>query len=396
MDDGVFKMELIAAGQVVLKKLMEHQYEAYFVGGMVRDRLLKREIYDVDITTSAKPNEVISLFNKTIKTGIKHGTVTVMIEGIPIEVTTFRIESEYQDYRRPSEVSFSTSLIEDLKRRDFTMNAITESLEGTLYDPFNGFEDLKQEKIRAVGEAYERFKEDPLRMLRALRFVSKLGFKLEERTYEAILSAAHLIQYISKERVKKELEGLVNGDESQEGLRLLIETGLTQHIDYFSVLTIYQEYQWKQIETSLELFALVALANKELSPDYLLAWPFSREEKRKIKAIIDSFHYQWPLPYIQYRYGEEVAKSYYHLRGFIQQESVEFYPVSLPIENRKQLAIEISDLLQVINRPKGPWIQTAIERLEYEVVMQQLKNETSDLMQYVKNSNLGESYEYEN
>lgn len=396
MDDGVFQMELITAGQVVLKKLMEHQHEAYFVGGMVRDRLLKREIYDVDITTSAKPNEVISLFNKTIKTGIKHGTVTVMIEGIPIEVTTFRIESEYQDYRRPSEVSFSTSLIEDLKRRDFTMNAITESLEGTLYDPFNGFEDLKQEKIRAIGEAYERFKEDPLRMLRALRFVSKLGFKLEERTYEAILSAAHLIQHISKERVKKELEGLVNGNESQEGLRLLIETGLAQHIDYFSVLTLYQEYQWKQIETSLELFALVALANKELSSDYLSAWPFSREEKRKIKAIIDSFHYQWPLPYIQYRYGEEVAKSYYQLRGFIQQESVEFYPVSLPIENRKQLAIEISDLLQVIDRPKGPWIQTVIERLEYEVVMQQLKNETSDLIQYVKNSNLGESYECEN
>ncbi len=394
MDDGVFKMELIAAGKVVLQKLMNHGHEAYFVGGMVRDRLLEREIYDVDITTSAKPDEVIALFNKTIKTGIKHGTVTVMIEGIPIEVTTFRIESEYQDYRRPSEVSFSTSLIEDLKRRDFTMNAIAESLEGDLYDPFNGLDDLNHQTIRAVGEAQERFKEDPLRMLRALRFVSKLGFQLEKQSFEAILSTSHLIGHISKERVKKELEGLVNGFASQEGLRLLIETGLAQHLDYCSVLTLYQEYRWEQIETGLELFALIALTNKELSSDYLSVWPFSREEKRQIKAIIDSFHYQWPLPYIQYRYGEEVAKSYHQLSGFIQKKFVEFHPVPLPIENRKQLDIEVSDLLQVINRPKGPWIQKVIEKLEYEVIMQRLKNETNDLIQYVKNNNLGESYEY--
>ena len=204
-------MELLTIGKQVLKTLNAAGYEAYFVGGMVRDDLLKRPIYDIDITTSATPDVVMSLFEKTIATGLAHGTVTVIINKTPIEVTTFRVETGYSDYRHPTDVVFTSSLEEDLKRRDFTVNAIAKDINNQLYDPMGGLVDLKQKTLRCVGNPVERFTEDPLRMLRGIRFSSKLGFILEQDTLNGMKQTSSLIANISKERIKKELEGLVKG-----------------------------------------------------------------------------------------------------------------------------------------------------------------------------------------
>lgn len=387
-------MDLITVGKKILKRLIENDYEAYFVGGMVRDSLLDREIYDVDIATSAKPDEVMKLFKKTIGTGLKHGTVTVIEEGIAVEITTFRIESNYQDHRRPSDVMFTSSLVEDLKRRDFTINAIAQSVDGSLYDPFQGLLDLKNNKIRAVGNPIERFKEDPLRMLRGLRFVSKLGFELEPETYEAIVVQAELIQHISKERIKKEVEDLIQGEQSEKGLELLIKSGLIQYIDYCQVLKIYQDYPLKLINSSLEYFALVGILNGDQAESYLDAWPFSREEKRLIKAVKYCYQNNLPLPYVQYQYGEQVARAFHQLGCFLNKKAVSFISAELAIQNRKELAIDVKELLKGVKRPKGPWIQDLIERLEYEVIMGRLENKQQVLVDYIKTNHLGELYEF--
>lgn len=194
----------------VLMKLEEAGYEAYLVGGCVRDSIIGRKVNDMDITTSALPEEVERVFGREniIPTGIKHGTVTVYRE---YEVTTYRIDGEYKDSRRPESVSFTRSLEEDLARRDFTVNAIAMDRYGRIKDPFGGCEDIERRLIRCVGDPEKRFSEDALRILRAVRFASQLGFQIEEKTAEAVHKMRDSLRNISHERVRDELDKLICG-----------------------------------------------------------------------------------------------------------------------------------------------------------------------------------------
>ena len=184
----------------VIKKLEDAGYEAYFVGGSVRDFLLKRMINDVDIATSATPDEVKKIFPKTVDIGIEHGTVLVLVNNGAYEITTFRTESEYEDYRRPKEVTFIRNLKDDLQRRDFTMNAIAMDKNRKLIDPFNGHLAIQNKIIQTVGSPSDRFQEDALRMMRAVRFVSQLSFQIEAGTVTALASLVHLLDKIAVER----------------------------------------------------------------------------------------------------------------------------------------------------------------------------------------------------
>ena len=204
-------------------------YEAYAVGGCVRDSILGREPNDWDITTSAKPEETKSLFARTIDTGIKHGTVTVMLDKEGFEVTTYRIDGIYEDNRHPKEVTFTASLEEDLKRRDFTVNAMAYNERTGLVDIFGGLADIEQGIIRCVGNAEERFTEDALRMLRAVRFSAQLGYEIEEKTKQAIRRLAPNLKKISAERIQVELVKLVTSPHP-DYLRTAYETGITQQI----------------------------------------------------------------------------------------------------------------------------------------------------------------------
>ena len=188
----------------VLKRLNDEGFEAYIVGGCVRDCLLQKTPQDWDITTSAEPMEVKKLFAKTYDTGLQHGTVTVALEGKCYEVTTYRIESEYDDCRHPNAVIFTKNLKQDLQRRDFTINAMAYHPQEGLKDPFLGQQDLEKKIIKGVGNPKERFEEDALRMLRALRFSAQLGFSVEKETYLALQQQKKKIQYISVERIHQE------------------------------------------------------------------------------------------------------------------------------------------------------------------------------------------------
>lgn len=213
----------------IIETLEAAGYEAYAVGGCVRDSILGREPNDWDITTSAKPEETKSLFARTIDTGIKHGTVTIMLDKEGFEVTTYRIDGAYEDSRHPKEVTFTASLEEDLKRRDFTVNAMAYNERTGLVDIFDGLADIEQKMIRCVGNAEERFTEDALRMLRAVRFSAQLGYEIEEETKQAIRRLSPQLSRISAERIQAELVKLVISPHP-DYFRTAYETGITKQI----------------------------------------------------------------------------------------------------------------------------------------------------------------------
>lgn len=204
-----------------LKQLNSNSFAAFCVGGAVRDTLLGQQPDDYDIATSATPQQVISLFDKVIPTGIKHGTVTVIIDNIPIEVTTFRNDGEYSDSRHPKKVNFVGDINSDLSRRDFTVNAFAYSNENGLIDNYNGITDLKNKIIRCVGDPQVRFSEDALRILRAFRFCSALDFSMEQNTFNSALKLSHLLNNISRERIYTELTKLLCGKNPEIIINLL-------------------------------------------------------------------------------------------------------------------------------------------------------------------------------
>lgn len=213
----------------IIRILEEAGYEAYAVGGCVRDSILGREPSDWDITTSALPQQVKELFSHTIDTGLQHGTVTVMMHHVGYEVTTYRVDGEYEDSRHPKSVTFTRDLVEDLKRRDFTINAMAYNENAGIVDVFGGVQDLENKIVRAVGDPKERFTEDALRMMRAVRFAAQLGYEIEENTKNAICEMADTLKKISAERIQVELVKLIVSSHP-EHMRLLYETGITKII----------------------------------------------------------------------------------------------------------------------------------------------------------------------
>ncbi len=220
---------LSRGAEYILTTLENAGFEAYVVGGAVRDSLMGKTPSDYDITTNAKPREVKALFSRTIDTGLKHGTVTVIENKVGYEVTTYRVEEGYGDKRRPDNVKYVNNLLEDLKRRDFTINAIAYNPKRGIVDAFGGMADIEKKIVRCVGAPEERFKEDALRMLRAVRFAACLGFEPEEQVLKAIRKCAVLIKNISNERILGEMNKILLCDRPAR-VKLLYETGLMRYI----------------------------------------------------------------------------------------------------------------------------------------------------------------------
>lgn len=222
-------MELTAEVKEILAILSENGFSAYAVGGGVRDMLLGKQPVDWDIATSALPEQISGCFARTIPTGIRHGTVTALFGGGEYEITTYRVDGEYADMRHPDSVSFTDNISLDLSRRDFTINAMALGADGELLDPFGGRRDIEAGLIRCVGEPDVRFREDALRMLRAVRFHAQLGFGLEEKTLASIAENSARLKSVSAERIKSELDKILLSENSG-AVRLLYETGLLEYI----------------------------------------------------------------------------------------------------------------------------------------------------------------------
>ena len=222
--------KLLQNGKVIIRRLKNAGYEAYFVGGYVRDRLLNITTSDIDITTSASIDDIKALFDKVILTGEKYGTVTVLYEDHSFEVTTYRKDGPYSDKRHPDKVTYTKNLIDDLSRRDFTINQLVMDENEKITDHFNGLDDLKNGIIKTINDPIERFNEDALRLLRAFRFIAKLDFNLEVRTAQAIKQCAPLIKEVAIERIQVELDTLINYPYKRKAFKKMIETEFSQHL----------------------------------------------------------------------------------------------------------------------------------------------------------------------
>ena len=278
--------------KVIIDKLTASGYEAYIVGGSLRDMLLGRAPSDFDVTTSALPEEILSVFSdmKTIPTGLKHGTVTVLSEGHPIEVTTFRTDGEYLDSRHPESVSFTRNICEDLARRDFTVNAIAYNDERGIIDPFGGEDDVKNKILRAVGDADERMREDALRIMRALRFSSQLGFSIEENTLAALGRKKDGLANVSRERIGIETAKLLTSAYVENALRIMTRTGISLYVlgNYLPSERIVCSLPTLPCEFFTRFSALLWDCDKAAAREILSSLKYSNAEKNGVISILSA------------------------------------------------------------------------------------------------------------
>nr|AAA92878.1 polyA polymerase [Bacillus subtilis subsp. subtilis str. 168] len=362
----------------VLRILIEAGHQAYFVGGAVRDSYMKRTIGDVDIATDAAPDQVERLFQRTVDVG--------------------KDESDYVDFRRPSEVQFISSLEEDLKRRDLTINAMAMTADGKVLDYFGGKKDIDQKVIRTVGKPEDRFQEDALRMLRAVRFMSQLGFTLSPETEEAIAKEKSLLSHVSVERKTIEFEKLLQGRASRQALQTLIQTRLYEELPGFyhkrENLISTSEFPFFSLTSREELWAAL-LINLGIvlkdAPLFLKAWKLPGKVIKEAIHIADTFGQSLDAM-TMYRAGKKALLSAAKISQLRQNEKldekklkdIQYAYQNLPIKSLKDLDITGKDLLALRNRPAGKWVSEELQWIEQAVVTGKLSNQKKHIEEWLK------------
>lgn len=382
----------------ILKQIKQNNFEAYFVGGSVRDTILKLPIHDVDIATSAYPQEIKMIFNKTVDTGIEHGTVMILDHGNGYEVTTFRTESGYQDYRRPDQVKFVRSLIEDLQRRDFTINALAMDETGTVVDKFNGLNDLDNHLIRAVGDANERFNEDALRMMRAVRFASQLDFEISLETKDGIYHNAYLLEKIAIERIHVEFVKMMLGQAAAKGLKLIIDTkmidylpGLSDHSSQLELLSKLNIQLKNEVQVWGLIFKVLDFNYSEIN-HILKKWKTSNQIIDDVKLTVEILNQIIENQVTNaglFNVGKtnlinaiEIAKVME--LNFDADELIHQYD-QLPIKTKKELQITGKDLMEQDIVKPGPKLGKILMELENLVIDEKLENNREALITAAKN-----------
>ncbi len=382
----------------IIETLERAGYEAVFVGGAVRDRLLARDIGDIDIATNAKPDVVQQLFAKTIPIGIEHGTVLVLYNDEAFEVTTYRIDGEYDDFRHPNQVVFVSDLEKDLARRDFTINAIAMTKTGDIIDPFHGQEDLHRKVIKTVHNPSDRFQEDPLRMMRALRFLSQLGFELDSNTEQAIIRNGSLLTEIAVERIAVEIEKLVLGKFVTKAFETITISKIYKYLPIFQehekLVREAKTYMKSPFLSMAEWITLLHQLDSSITIEqWCKSWKLSNVLRNKSK-LLDSVYKCYKLNGLRkgclYLLKEAYISEFVHLVNTMEQKKTlydnEVFHAyqSLPITNRSELQLNGNDLLEMVpNLQEGPWIAQLLKAVEEEVVNGTLANKKEDIKEWV-------------
>lgn len=390
------------AAAPIIQKLLKHNYQAFFVGGSVRDYYLGRTIGDIDIATSATPNDVINLFKKTIPVGIEHGTVVVIHQGLSYEVTTFRTDGTYEDFRHPTTVHFVSSIELDLARRDFTVNAMAMDLSYTVIDPFDGKKDLHQQIIRTVGSPYDRFKEDPLRMMRAIRFVSQLSFDLDKATKKAICDNADLLLNVSIERIAIEFEKTLIGSSRCQGVELLVTTGLYKYLPSFhgyrnELIAFAHKIMSAQLKEPSDFWTILIymLRVKDLK-SLLQKWKRSKQLINacltKLDALKDVMDKGWENHHLYSLHVDEVLSINKMLcvlqaKQYIEESILLNWYEKLPIKSKRELAVNGNDIMVWTNKAGGPWLKSVIYNLEQAILSGKVKNTKGEIKEWLLGEN---------
>ncbi|MEK4352174.1 CCA tRNA nucleotidyltransferase [Paenibacillus sp. FSL R5-0475] len=417
------------AAENVISELTQNGHEAFWVGGCIRDELLGRPVHDMDITTSAVPEEVIAIFARSIPTGLAHGTVTVLQDGHGFEVTTYRTESGYVDHRRPDHVEFVSDVKEDLRRRDFTINAICCGLGGDLIDPFGGEKDLALRVIRCVGDAEERFDEDALRMLRCVRFASVLDFSIAKNTWRGLLRQRDKLAHIAVERVRAELDRIVEGPHPRRGLAMLARCELLARgkapfpwtgtdLAAAAALTAgIGELESAHLRWALLLHALKQSAQE--ADELLRAWTFSGTTRTSVVQVLrvreawtaaleavppgepggtDLLRRRWIAAVLTF--GVEAAEGWLSLLAILpaaalsaanQPADTEISPAvtmvparewiaQMPLKSLSELAVTGNELAEVLEKRPGPWLGNMLSALLQATASGDLLNNKQELL----------------
>ncbi len=365
----------------LLKILEQHNHEAYIVGGFVRDYLCDIESYDVDITTSASVDEVEALFEESKKTGSDFGTITVYKGEYSYEITTFRLEQDYKDHRKPSVVEYTTEVKNDVVRRDFTMNALLMDKDLHIIDYFSGKEDISNKVIKTIGDPDTRFTEDALRMLRAFRFVSKLGFVVEEETLESIKKNAHLIEHLSSDRILGELKKILSNPYKKEAISYMEECGV---LDYLLGLK-----KGLEILLNKEQYSVIEALCLCYNVGDLSRYSFTRNEKHlfelagMISEVTKEDEFNMFILFSRKLDVCLLANKINVLQGYKDQSDlIRDLDQNLVVKDVCDLKFKGQDILALTNLKKRSIIAQVIDQILYHVLMGNMKNDYDEIKEF--------------
>ena len=351
----------------ILNMLIINNYEAYLVGGFVRDYLLGKKSYDIDITTNAKPKEIMNIFKDYHPVSLEYGNVCIKTNKFKYEITTYRRDINYKDNRKPDKIVYIDSLDEDLLRRDFTINAICMDKNKKIIDKLNGKADLKKKLIKTIGNPDLKFTEDALRMLRAIRFATVLNFKLDEEVQKSIIKNKDLIKKLSYERKKEEINKIISSKNKKYGVYLLKNLGLLDVLEL------------KNIDNVLLTNDLNGIWGTITNANY----PFTKNEKDIMININNLLNEDLKDRYILYKYGRYVLSVVCDLKKLNKKYMIFKYDM-LPIKGKEEIKITSSEICFILGKEPGPFIKEVYDDLEYKILNKELKNDNKKIKSYLK------------
>ena len=352
----------------ILTILNEHNHEAYIVGGYVRDKLINRETNDIDICTSATPKEIMELFPNTESPN--YGSINIIYKNTNFDITTFRRDIKYQDNRLPVKIKYIKSLKKDLLRRDFTINTICMDKDKNIIDLLNAKVDLDNKVIRTVGNPKYRLKEDSLRILRAIRFATILDFDIEKNTLEYIKEYGYLLNKLSYQRKKQELDKIFTSKNKEKGIKYLIDLNLT---DYLNINNL------ASITPCDDLLGIWTQANVDD------IYPFSKSEKEQMKKIREFLRLDIYDKYNIYKYGLYTSTVAYKIRNIDISKLSNLYK-ELPITSMKDINITGQEISNILNKEPGSYIKDILLDLEKQIVNGKLENTKEKITEYILNN----------
>lgn len=351
----------------LLKKIESNGFEAYIVGGFVRDILLNRESLDVDITTNARPMDIKQIFSDIFIPKVEYGSVTVFYHNIRFEITTYRKELAYINNRKPIDFVYIDNLLDDLKRRDFTINTICMNSNGQIIDLLDGKRDLNNKEVNTVGNSYDKFNQDSLRILRAIRFATILNFKLSDEVKESIKRTKKNLINLSYQRKKDELDKIFSSSNAKYGVELIKELELEKELEIYNL---------NDIKLDVDIIGVWASLN--ISEQY----PFSKHEMELIKKIREAIIENNLCNEVLYKYGLYVNIIAGSIKGLKKKDIVNKYE-KLPITKREDINITNKEIMALLNRTGGSYLKDIYMDLTKLILNEQLKNDKEELTKYI-------------
>ena len=352
----------------MLNKLNDNGFKAYIVGGYPRDLILNRESFDIDICTDATPKELKEIFKDSMLPKVEYGSVTVIYHKVRFEITTFRKDLKYENHRLPVKIKYIGRLIDDLKRRDFTINTLCIDLKGNIIDLLNGRKEIESKTIKMVGNPKHKLKEDCLRILRAVRFATILDFELAKDLKKYIKKYGYLLKELSYFRKKEELEKIFLSSNISKGIELIKELELDKYLELSNLDNL------KKTSSIIGIWAQVNVEN---------IYHFSNNEKEHIKNIKELMNKDVLDNYNLYKYGLYVSSVVSEIKG-IDKKIVKQKYNDLPIKNKKEINISANEICEVLNKDPGEFLKEIFKKLEIDILNKKVENDKEILKEYIK------------